>query len=117
LDPQRVVTAPSARPSIDAELERPDVPEDLLRRFYSLLTERVLSLEEGIAAKNPASLRDVAHRIAGSGATMGHPELTRIGREVEGVVARGEPWEVVEALARQMLEAVRAAARSRPWMP
>ncbi len=134
-DPQRVPTAPNLRPTIEAdtarnrrpeveglvgepagETARPDVPVDLLTRYYGMLSERVLGLEEGLAACDAARLRDLAHRIAGSGATMGHPELTELGRLVERAVIDDAGWEAIGALGARLLMATRLAAQKRPWL-
>ena len=145
-DPQRVPTAPSARPVVpevttsaeradrlgpdttreprpvrvdDSALDngRPDVPDELIERFYALLAERVYALEEGLSVKEPARLRDIGHRIAGSGATMGHPELTEHGRWLERTVAGGAEWPEVEARANALLDVAREAVTRRRWSP
>jgi signal transduction histidine kinase/DNA-binding NarL/FixJ family response regulator/HPt (histidine-containing phosphotransfer) domain-containing protein len=137
-DPQRVPTAPSHRPTIEPDTARnrrpegvgegtgvgelaggavrPDVPVDLLTRYYGMLSERVMGLEEGLAACDAARLRDLAHRIAGSGATMGHPELTELGRLVERAVIDDAGWEAIGALGARLLAATGLAARTRPWL-
>jgi len=137
-DPQRLPTAPNQRPTIEpdtarnrrpdgagagvvagelaVEAARPDVPIDLLTRYYGMLSERVLGLEEGLAASDPARLRDLSHRIAGSGATMGHPELTELGRLVERAVIDDAGWEAIGALGARLLMATRLAAQKRPWL-
>jgi len=98
------------------EAEPPDVPEDLLVRFYAVLGERAHQLDDILRTGDRGRLRDVAHRIAGSGATMGHPELTDLGRAVERAVVDGEVWEVVMALAMRLHAVARDAAEHRPWL-
>jgi len=138
-DPQRVPTAPNQRPTIEPETARnrrpeagadvavggehaggeggrPDVPVDLLTRYYGVLSERVFGLEEGLALSDAARLRDLAHRIAGSGATMGHPELTELGRLVERSVIDDAGWHAIGALGERLLVATRHAALTRPWL-
>ncbi|MBL8788300.1 MAG: response regulator [Deltaproteobacteria bacterium] len=131
--PDRVVTAPRPRaldsrvaatttPSTPSratprpEVEPPDVPDDLLERFYAVLGERVHQLDEILRTGDRARLRDTAHRVAGSGATMGHPELTELGRAVERALVDGEVWEVAMALGMRLHAAARDASERRPWL-
>ena len=107
-------TAPSPRPVPDEA--RPDVPDELIERFYALLVERAYAIEEALGTREGARLRDIGHRIAGSGATMGYPELTELGRALERSVASGDGWTEVEAHALALLSAARAAATQRRWL-
>lgn len=113
----QVELAGEAKPSQRVELDRPDVPDELIERFYALLDERAYALEEGLLARDAARLRDIGHRIAGSGATMGHPELTDHGRNLERVVASGAAWDQVETTARELMRLTREASERRRWAP
>lgn len=133
-DSQRALTAPSPRvvphvePAVRAEPDtapsprpvpeegRPDVPDELIERFYALLEERVYAIDEALSAREPARLRDIGHRIAGSGATMGYPELTELGRALERSVASGDGWTEIEARAVALSSASKAAASGRKWL-
>jgi len=92
------------------------VPADLLQKFYAVLAERVYAMEDAIRSHERVRLRDVAHRVAGSGSTMGHPELTELGRALEVALNESAGWEAVEPLALRFLTAAREAASKRPWM-
>jgi len=111
--PRRAVTSQHARPGQGAP---PEVPPDLLQKFYAVLAERVYVMEDAVRSKERVRLRDVAHRVAGSGSTMGHPELTELGRMVETTLNEGVAWEQLEPLALRFLTASREAASKRPWM-
>ena len=119
-DPQRTPTAPTGRPR-DEEPEppragRPEVPDELLLRFYGVLSERAHALDEALGVRDKARVRDVAHRVAGSGGTMGHPEITELGREVDNLVNRDATWESVEDAAVRLLSVLREASNRRPWL-
>jgi CheY-like chemotaxis protein/HPt (histidine-containing phosphotransfer) domain-containing protein len=117
-DRQRAaLTEPSVRPKSGVPATTPpDVPEELLQRFYVVLAERVYALEDAVRAKERVRIRDVAHRVAGSGSTMGHPELTDLGRALEQLLGDGTPWESIEPAAQRFLTAAREAAARRPWL-
>jgi signal transduction histidine kinase/DNA-binding response OmpR family regulator/HPt (histidine-containing phosphotransfer) domain-containing protein len=121
-DPQRIPTAPSGRPPSPESQEqvdvsaRPEVPDELLLRFYGVLAERAHALDEALRERDRAKVRDIAHRVAGSGGTMGHPELTTLGREVDTLASRDEPWEQVEGPGRRLLATLRDASTRRPWL-
>lgn len=112
----RADTEPHARPHGGLHGPPPEVPQELLQRFYAVLAERVYAMEEAMRTKDRVRLRDVAHRVAGSGGTMGHPELTELGRALEQGIAGGAAWEALEPGARRFLTAARDAAARRPWL-
>ncbi len=109
---RRPATAGHVRPG---QGPPPDVPHELLQKFYAVLAERVYAMEDAIRTKERVRLRDVAHRVAGAGGAMGHPELTELGRALEVVINDGVPWEQVEPHALRFLTASREAASKRPW--
>ncbi len=80
---------------------------ELLRKFYAVLAERVYAMEDAIRTRERVRLRDVAHRVAGSGSTMGHPELTELGRALELALNVGVLWEQLEPMALRFLTAAR----------
>ncbi len=108
---RRPATASHARPGQGAP---PDMPVELLHKFYAVLAERVYAMEEAIRMKERARLRDLAHRVAGAGGAMGHPELTDLGRALEIAINEGAAWEQVEPTALRFLTASREAASKRP---
>lgn len=118
VDPElsRADTEPHARPYGGLHAPPPEVPRELLQRFYAVLSERVYAMEEAIRMKDRVRLRDVAHRVAGSGGTMGHPELTELGRALEQVIGAGADWTAIEPAAQRFLGASREAAARRPWI-
>ncbi len=106
-------TAPQTRPG---QGPPPDVPIELLQKFYGVLAERVYAIEDALRLEDRVRLKDVAHRLAGSGSALGHPELTELGRLVEASLARQDAWSAVEPLATKLLGAAREAAIRRPWV-
>jgi signal transduction histidine kinase/CheY-like chemotaxis protein len=117
VDRQRAITEPKLRPTLGVPASAPpDVPEELMQRFYVVLAERVYAMEDAIRKQDALRARDIAHRVAGSGSTMGHPELTDLGRALEQTLGEGVGWEAVEPTALRFLTAAREAATRRPWL-
>lgn len=78
------------------------IPEALRLRFVERCRRDLAGLEAGVG---DADLRIVAHGIAGTGGTFGHPEISAAaGRVEDALLADGRPTE-------EELEALKAALR------
>jgi signal transduction histidine kinase/CheY-like chemotaxis protein/HPt (histidine-containing phosphotransfer) domain-containing protein len=106
-DGESVCEAPIA----SAEADDPFVAS-LLGTFYDELSERTRSIEEAISNNNVAVIGQMAHKIVGSGAMFGFPQLGEAARAVE--LAVQQQAADLPALTAQLLSLCRRIEAGRP---
>ena len=85
--------------SLDAD----EVDDELAQVFVEELRRLTGELQDGLSQKNTEMIRVAAHSIKGMGGTLGFPEISVVGQEIEIKAMAGFPDEVqslVEALSR-----------------
>ena len=112
----------SASPAV---IPSSDVPARLVStmannlRFAPLLKEYIAGMPETIRAIqidrqnwHPDSLKVRAHRIKGTAASYGYPQIGEASGQCETAIRNGQPREVVEPLVDRLIALLRAAAAS-----
>lgn len=67
-----------------------DVPKDIMSRYLSRRESDLHECEHCLADKNYHQLERVGHQLKGNGVTFGHPELSKLGKELEEAAASGD---------------------------
>ncbi|MBI5240105.1 MAG: Flp pilus assembly complex ATPase component TadA [Elusimicrobia bacterium] len=93
-----LVSQPAAEPAAAG----PD-PEwaDLIPGLVAALRRDLASMKEALASRESSRLADFGHRLAGTGASYGFPELSRLGRALEAGAGGGDAA-VLETLLREL---------------
>lgn len=86
------------------------IVRSLLPGYVARREEEFVRIEDWCEAGSFAEIRLAAHNLSGSGGAYGLPELTRIGRELEGAAESADHDGVVRQLKvmREFLDRVRA---------
>jgi HPt (histidine-containing phosphotransfer) domain-containing protein len=61
----------------------PEVLAKLQADYIASFPEKVTALNEALSNKDKAAIRNLTHKLAGSGATYAMPEITKVARAVE----------------------------------
>lgn len=80
-----------------------DLDDELLAIFSDEITRLCSELQAGKAARNLAEIRTTAHSFKGMGGTMGRPELSVVGEEIE-LLAASEQEDRCFAVIDQLLD-------------
>ena len=79
-----------------------EVDDELAGVFASEIRRLTDELQDGLARDDGETVRMAAHSIKGMGGTMGLPEISVLGQEVENLAREGRPADarpLVDALA------------------
>lgn len=82
-----------------------EMDDELIEVFIEEVERLTGELQEGLAQNNSEMLRMAAHSIKGMGGTMGIPEISVLGLEIENMTKEdrlGETQPLIDGLARWM---------------
>ncbi|MBT3196714.1 MAG: response regulator, partial [Gammaproteobacteria bacterium] len=93
--------------------EQPDegnlISDELSQLFIKRLSTMKITLLTALQDEQWSEIRDVAHNVKGSGTSFGHPELTRLGKELCETIDQdqlGAAPELVQQLNQEISEVV-----------
>jgi HPt (histidine-containing phosphotransfer) domain-containing protein len=61
----------------------PDILAKLQADYVASFSEKTTALEDALGKQDKPTLRNLAHKLAGSGATYAMPEITKVARAIE----------------------------------
>lgn len=84
-----------------------DIARRLLPRYRTLVADLLAAAQRGIAQGDLEILESVGHKLKGSGALYGFPEVTEMGASLEAAAQRGSLQDSEAVFARLLASVVR----------
>src|SRR6185312_8927050 len=72
-----------------------DLKDELQKEYASTFDEKIKELEEAMSEESPRKLREIFHKLAGSGKTYEMEEISNISRQCEELLTETFPKKTI----------------------